>query len=230
MWGGVWKDFFSLLFPECCVACQTDLVRGEDFVCTLCAFHMPYTHFHRYLDNNSAKQLWGRIPFDAVTSFLFFAEKSRVERIIYHLKYLNKPRLAHKLGQAYGNILFEFGWQPGADFLVPVPLHPKKHKKRGYNQSEAFANGLANTWGVPVRNDVLLRRDDQGSQTGRNRLDRSRSLSTAMSLKTSDGLEGKHLVLVDDVLTTGATLEACASELIKIPGVRLSAVTIARKI
>lgn len=229
MWGRAWKDFFNLLFPDCCVGCERSLVQGEVVICLYCRFLLPYTNFHHHPSNDSAKQLWGRVYLSGLTSFLFFRDKSKVERMIYHLKYRGKKDIAYQLGLEYGRILMISGWNAPIDVLVPVPLHRKKHKKRGYNQSAIFAQGLSAELQVPVDELVLKRVIDQGSQTNRNRIDRSVFLEEALQLGSFAGLEGKHIVLVDDVLTTGATLEACATELLKIPGIKVSAITLARK-
>ncbi|MBC8051508.1 MAG: ComF family protein [Sphingobacteriaceae bacterium] len=220
------EDFFSLFFPRLCAGCGKNLFKNEEVICTDCVYHLPYTDFHHDHDNAAARQLWGRIPFNHAYAFVYFYKGSRVQNLMHQLKYNNKPEVAFKLGEMYGLKLK--GTRPIENLaaIIPVPLHPAKQKKRGYNQSEFFAKGLAQSLDIPVNTD-LYRNIFTDTQTRKSRFVRYENMKNVFVVKNSTGLENKHVLLVDDVITTGATLEACANELLKINGLKISIATIA---
>jgi ComF family protein len=220
------EDFFSLFFPQLCSGCGKSLFKNESVICTDCVYNLPYTDFHKDSDNAVAKQLWGRIPFTAAFAFLHFHKGSRVQSLMHQLKYNNKPEVAFKLGEMYGAQLHSSDGVKSFDVIIPVPLHPAKEKKRGFNQSDFFARGLSQTLNIPV--DLSLRRKVfTDTQTRKSRFVRYENMKDVFVLPHSTSLEGKHVLLVDDVITTGATIEACAVELLKITGLKVSIATIA---
>ncbi|MGX5688796.1 ComF family protein [Arcticibacter tournemirensis] len=221
------SDFFSLFFPELCPACGRGLVKNESVVCTECRFHLPYTNSHLQPDNPIARQFWGRFPFEYAMAYLYFYQNSKVQKLIHQLKYNHKPEVGHWLGQTYGNQIRDFIRIDPPDIIVPVPLHKSRERKRGYNQSERIASGLSTVLGIPVDSESLLRNLATSTQTKKSRFFRSENMMSAFSIVRPENLQGKHLLIVDDVITTGATVEACALTLLSIPGVRISIAAIA---
>lgn len=219
-------DFFSLFFPNLCSGCGKSLFRNEAVICTDCIYHLPYTDFHLDKENPVAKQLWGRIAFHSAYAYLHFQKGLRVQNLMHQLKYNNKPEVAQKLGEMYGAVLKQSEAVQTVDALVPVPLHPAKKRSRGYNQSEYFARGLAQSLGIPLELS-LERKIFTDTQTKKSRFVRYQNMKDVFAVEHLHTLENKHVLLVDDVITTGATIEACARELLKINNLQLSIATIA---
>ena len=215
-----------MFFPQLCSGCNKNLFKNEASICTDCLYHLPYTNFHLDVENAVARQLWGRIPFNAAYSFVHFHKGSRVQNLMHQLKYNNKPEVAFKLGEVYGLKLLNSESVKTLNAIIPVPLHPAKKKRRGYNQSELFAMGLAQSLNLPVDLN-LSRRVHTDTQTKKSRFVRYENMKEVFTVSNSASLEHKHVLLVDDVITTGATLEACALALLKIEGLSLSIATIA---
>lgn len=220
-------DLAALLFPPLCAGCREVLTTGEQYICTACWYHLPYTRFHNDPANRGAKQLWGRVPLQGVTAYLYFYESSRVQRIVHQLKYRNRPDIGVLIGRKFGAILRSTSPFNAADCIVPVPLHPRKHRHRGYNQSACFARGLSDTMQKPVIERGLRQCRRTPSQTKKDRYQRVQNNSRAFEVAEPALLSGKHILLVDDVLTTGATIEACAAVLLKDPSIRVSVATLA---
>ncbi len=222
--------FANLFFPNTCTGCDRLLNYREDLICTDCWYNMPYTDFHLKVDNGTARQLWGKVRVEAAASFVFFREESRVQRIMHHFKYRNTPRIGLIMGQRYGAILREVRRFAEVDIVIPVPLHPRKLQKRGYNQSDSFAYGLSEAMGKPAWCDGLLRMKSGDSQTRKTRFERYQNMRGTFAVSQPERIENRHVLLVDDVLTTGATIEACAEALLAHQGVRVSVVTIAKAV
>ncbi|MFC3200200.1 ComF family protein [Parapedobacter deserti] len=222
------NDLVSLFFPQTCAGCDVPLAYGEQLICTACWFHLPYTYAHLDSENASARQFWGRVKLEAAASYLYFKEASRVQQIIYHFKYKSRPELGLILGERYGELLKESPPFNRADVIVPVPLHPAKLRKRGYNQSALFAEGLCRAMQIPVAALCLARVKATRSQTQVNRYARHENMLEAFEIRDPEIIGGKHVLLADDVLTTGATIEACASVLLDAGAAKVSAVTIAK--
>lgn len=220
------KGFFSLFYPELCVGCSAPLYDHEQLICSYCWYNLPVTNFHRDSENASAKQLWGRVKLKNTTSYLYFGKGSNVQQILHHFKYFSKPEIGLMLGERYGKVLSETDFNT-ADVIVPVPLHPKKMKKRGYNQSAYFGKGLSESMHVPLIVNNLIRHTLAESQTTKKRYERYENMRTIFEVKNPETLVGKHVLLVDDVLTTGATIEACTQKLLEIPDVTVSVATLA---
>ncbi|WP_299285343.1 ComF family protein [uncultured Mucilaginibacter sp.] len=220
-------DFVSLIFPELCQACAKSLYRNEDLICADCLYHLPYTDFHLNADNTVAQQFWRRVPLEAAAALLYFSKGSRVQNLMHQLKYKNKPEVGVYLGKLAGKRLFENLIFSSADVIIPVPLHKQKQLKRGYNQSLSFAEGLSEKISIPVSIDNLIRVSSTESQTKKSRISRYENMKEVFSVKNPSTLIGKHILLVDDIITTGATLEACCNVLLEVPGVRISIASIA---
>ncbi len=221
------NDFISLIFPQVCATCGKSLYKNEMNICTYCIYQLPKTNFHLEEDNPIAKIFWGRINIQAATAFYGFNKGGRVQHLIHQLKYKGHKEIGVTVGKLYGFELKGNNKFNSVDVIVPVPLHPKKEKKRGYNQSAFFATGLATTMDTDTNFDILLRTIESETQTKKSRLSRWQNVETIFQLKNGASLKDKHILLVDDVVTTGATLEACAQTLMQIPNVKISIATIA---
>lgn len=227
----VWRHAFGsvteLFFPRLCLACREELVGQERTVCLACGYELPFTNFHCDPENPMAKQLWGRFPFSLAAAMLYFHKGSRVQNLIHQLKYRGRHEVGDYLGELYGKRLLPAGGFELPEMLVPVPLHPSRQRKRGYNQSEHFAAGLSRTLGVPVSSGNLCRGAATDSQTSKNRFTRYLNMKDIFRVNDVAALSGKSIWLADDVITTGSTVEACAGVLLQVPGVRVGIVTIA---
>lgn len=209
------QDLIGLLFPDLCCGCGVDIYHGESYICSKCLFTIPYTDYHLYSDNKVAKQFWGRIPFNAAMALLYFKKGGKVQNIIHNLKYKNQQGLGLKLGLMIAEQLKVAPNYTNIDLIIPVPLHKKKKRSRGYNQSELIANGIAAELNIQMNSDTLIRTVTTDTQTKKGRYMRFKNMETVFSIKNKENLIDKHVLLVDDVITTGATIEACAIELHK---------------
>lgn len=222
------KDAISLLFPDLCIGCNERLVNQEKYLCLSCSYDLPITNHHLDTDSLVDRRLKARLPVSKVSSYLYFTGGSRVQRIIHHIKYQNGFALAHYLGRQYGDILKDSPLFKDIDIIIPVPLHKKRQRQRGYNQSEYIARGLAEALGAEVSSDNLIRLHHQKSQTkSKGRYERFENMKDMFSVVNPKQFENKNILLVDDVLTTGATVEACGMALLEVPNIQLSIVTLA---
>lgn len=203
-------DFWALFFPELCGACGNNLYRGEQEICSACIYKLPLTGFHEDADNKVARQSWGRVHFLQAGAYLHFKKGGRVQALMHQLKYRKREELGVRLGELYGRDLANAKRFVKPDLLIPVPLHPKKLKIRGYNQSEAIAKGMGKALNIEVSTRHLLRDLFTETQTKKSRFSRFENMQEAFIVKNSEELKGTHLMLIDDVMTTGSTLEACA--------------------
>ncbi|OKS89516.1 ComF family protein [Mucilaginibacter polytrichastri] len=224
---GYLADFLSLLFPQLCEACNEKLSGQEKLICTNCLYHLPYTNFHQQADHIVAQQFWGKIALEASYALFYFTKGGKVQRLMHHLKYKNKPQIGTLLGQIAGNQLVVNDKLKSVDVIIPVPLHPSRMRKRGYNQSEHFANGLAERLKAIVSAKNLVRSKATETQTQKSRYARFENVKSVFVIKNPEALAGKHILLVDDIMTTGSTLESCGQILLQIEGVKLSIATIA---
>ena len=210
-----WKDFIDLIFPRNCPLCKQALFDFEPCLCTICQGMLPRANFHlRPYDNELTSKLQGLMPVHRVMAFLRFTKKGKSQALLHLLKYKNKPELGEELGRLYGLSLLEKGFAGFWDALVAVPLHPLKKQRRGYNQSECFARGLSKVLGIPYR-ELLVRRKFTTTQTNKSRLERLENVDDVFALNDGQVTQGLRILLVDDILTTGATLCACAQTLLQ---------------
>ena len=221
-------DFVAIFFPRECACCGCVLRYQEKFICIACDFHLPYTNFHEYSDNDTARQLWGKVPVEEACSFLILQKESRVERLIYQIKYNNQPLLAEYFGFQYGLKLLDSASYQHLDAIIPIPLHPGKLRKRGYNQSSYFGRGLSRAMGIPLQEDALIRKKATITQTGQDRLSRYENVEDVFACEHMPALYGKHILLVDDVLTTGATIVSAALAIQQAWACKVSVATLAR--
>lgn len=210
----LWKDFLHLFFPETCCVCSSIPDETLRFLCAGCRMKLPYTRFEQdacqYMSNPAAQMLAGRLPLSFVISFLFFQKKGSVQKILHAIKYRGLADLAFELGYLFGERISKTPLAASLDVLLPVPLHPARLRQRGYNQSELLARGIALGVGgrAIVVHDAIVRSSYTESQTRKSLLSRWHNVASAFTLRQPALLAGRSLVLVDDVLTTGATIEA----------------------
>ncbi|MCM0246592.1 ComF family protein [Bacteroides fragilis] len=221
-------SFWSLLFPRCCVVCGSPLSRGEECLCICCNINLPRTGFHLRKDNPVECLFWGRIPgLKRASSFLFYRKGSDFRRILHLLKYGGYKELGEVMGRYMAAELSSGGFFDGVDMIIPVPLHRKKQKLRGYNQSEWIARGIASVTGIPLCAECMIREKNTETQTRKSTFERWENVEGIFRLCDTVHFEGKHVLLVDDVLTTGATTVACASAFARVSGIRISVLTLA---
>jgi ComF family protein len=223
------SDFIQLIYPNICAACGLPLEKGERCICTQCLADLPFTHFHLYEDNPVAQIFWGRIKIEMGTALLYFHKKGRTQNLLHNLKYKNRKDVGFYLGQLLGNQIKENQIFLSCHFIVPIPLHPNKLKKRGYNQAECFALGISDILNIPVMSDIVVRKIETSTQTKKTRTERWLNVAEAFKVNYSDKFVSKHFLIVDDVVTTGATIEACAQAILsEIPGSKISVAVIAK--
>jgi ComF family protein len=220
-------DFISLLFPKICAACGNSLWKQEETVCLSCEFHLPRTNFHLALENPISQLFWGRVSLESAAAFLYFNKGSKVQRLIHQLKYKGRKDIGIYFGRQYGQHLRYSLFFQTVQLIVPVPLHSKKLLQRGYNQSEQFAIGLGETMKIPVDPYAICRKKETETQTKKSRFRRWQNVAEVFDVTNPGPMEMKHVLLVDDVITTGATLESCIHVLSSIHGIRISVATIA---
>lgn len=220
-------DLFAIFFPRTCAACETTLLKHERVICSYCEYNLPRTGFHNDADNPVSRAFWGRANIERAASFFYFNKGSKVQTAIHKLKYKGHREVGLRFGELYGKELQKVPAFETVALIVPVPLHPKRKRKRGYNQSECFAEGLAMTMNATINTKALIRTVASQTQTKKSRMSRWDNVSEIFEVKRPEELAGKHILLVDDVMTTGATLEACAMRILAVPGTRVSIATIA---
>jgi ComF family protein len=220
-------DFVSMLFPELCAACRESLVVNEHLLCTDCRYNLPYTNFHLQPDNIVARQFWGKINLEAAFALFYFTKGGKIQNMMHQFKYNGMQQIGNLLGSIAAEQLTKNEIFNTVEFIIPVPLHKKRLRERGYNQSTCFAEGLATKLNTVVEDNNLVRVKSTETQTHKSRFARFENMQEVFIIKDPERLINKHVLLVDDVITTGSTLEACGEQLLKIEGLRLSIATIA---
>lgn len=223
----LWDDFISLLFPRLCYGCGNHLLRNESLICTECYVVIPRTGFHLVDDNPVARLFWGRCLIEKAAAFSYYNKGSRIRQLIHNLKYKGIKDLGNELGRIYGSSLEESDFCMGINIILPVPLHPARKRRRGYNQSDLISSGISEATGIPYNDGLLSRITPTSTQTRRSRYDRWANVEGVFHVNMPEDLKDKHILLVDDVITTGSTIESCANELLKIEGVKVSVVALA---
>ncbi|MCX7954379.1 MAG: ComF family protein [Bacteroidales bacterium] len=223
------NDFIKLFFPELCKSCGTNLLRNEKYICTTCLSELPFTNYHKYIENPVHQIFWGRIKIEFATSLFYFSKHSKVQTLLHRLKYEGDKSVGYFLGELLGQKLSESSFFNDVNYIVPVPLHPKKIIRRGYNQSQIISEGISKIINKPVAN-IIERITETQTQTKKTRIERWTNVSDVFRLKIIDKEKyyNKHFLIVDDVITTGATIEACANTLISLENAKVSVATIAK--
>lgn len=222
------SDLFNLFYPNVCLACSQKLLKGEDIICFRCESELPQTRNWLEADNGLVKRFWGRVPLQGAATLYHFHKGNMVQHLLHQLKYKGRQEIGEHIGKVFGEQLA----QPDSiiknvDLIVPVPLHWKRLKTRGYNQCDSFALGLSLAMNVPWSSTALERTHENISQTKKKRYDRWGNVAEIFSVSDAEQLKDKHVLLVDDVVTTGATSEACLQTILKTPGTQASFVAIA---
>jgi ComF family protein len=221
------KGLGQLVYPRLCMGCNKPLLEEEEILCLNCnVYNIPRTAYHHIAENETAMRFAGRIPVQGATSFAYFANEGLLQHLLHELKYNDREDIGVYLGRQLGYDLQQTNWASAIDAIVPVPLHPEKEKLRGYNQSQRIAEGMGSVLGLPVMAAAVSRVRNTDSQTQKSREERIENMKEAFSVTEPQKVQGKHLLVIDDVLTTGATIETCALALLAIPGVTISVATI----
>lgn len=217
----------DILYPRHCIVCKHELKTKEYDICTKCNNDFPYTYYWSWRENPAEKILWGRCHFEFVCPLFFYRKESEYKELIHRIKYSNDTDLAYKLGALLGNKLMETKLLDNIDYIVPVPLHKKKKRKRGYNQSEIIARGISSITKIKVDTTVLKREHFTKTQTKIDVGNKWENVEGAFSITDYLLYRDRHILLIDDVLTTGATSEACWNALIEIKNIKVSLATLA---
>jgi ComF family protein len=221
------KNLINLLFPKLCKACEALLLEQEDHICSMCRHQLPLTNHHLNAKNETMMKFYGSIPLEFACSMLYFQKDGKVQRLIHALKYKNQQEIGTVLGNWYAPKLENLIKNSNVTHVIPVPLHKKRLKTRGYNQIFTFCLALSEALNIVLLEDYLLRIHYSDTQTKKNSTDRAKITEELFATSTHNTLENPHFLLVDDVITSGATLIACSKVLLKIPNAKISIVTIA---
>ena len=225
------KTLFSstlhLFYPHVCTGCGSDLVEENNLLCLHCINDLPHTDFAKFSNNPIEKIFWGRIPVAAAHSEFYFAKESLIQHLIHQLKYKNNTAIGEYLGEQMGNTLLQSDRFNTIDYIIPLPLFADKERKRGYNQAKVIGDGLSAIMNVPVLTNNVVRRRFTETQTRKHRIERWENVADSFIINDPSALQGKSVLLIDDVITTGATLEACGSIITQVEGVKLYIATLA---
>lgn len=226
--GTLVDSLLDIAYPELCLLCENPLSRDETCLCHECLYHFPRTQFNSYTNNKSAELFYGKLPFEKAVSGFTYIKESPLQTALELLKYKGHKKLGRVLGSLVGLPLQQGGFFNDIDLLVPVPLHPKKYRKRGYNQSEWIAKGISDVSGLPINTGTLLRMTDNKTQTRKQVFERWKNVSSVFTLSSGEPFTNKHILLIDDVLTSGSTLEACGRTVLSAEGSRISFLSVAK--
>lgn len=221
------KELLNVFFPDLCLICDNNLTFNEETLCTFCRVDLPFTNFSSESNNVAERTFYGRIKLEAVTSLLFYRKKGKTQQLIHQLKYKNQQKIGALTALMLAEELKNNPRFNDLDGVIIVPMHPKKERKRGYNQVTVFGKTLAKELKIPFIENILVKTSATTSQTFKSRLQRFQDFEGKFHLTNITELENKHILLVDDVITTGATIESCAIELFKTKNIKISIATIA---
>src|SRR5882762_7360403 len=213
-WVRLLSDFTSLFFPEYCLGCSSGLVKGEEILCTRCIIDLPRTGYEFMNENPVKEKFIGRLPLRYAVAFLKFRKTGIVQHLLHQLKYNNHPEVGRRLGIFFGKEMKDQGLDNEFDMIVPMPLHDSRQRKRGYNQSTMFAQGLKQSLEKPCYDNIVIRAINTSTQTRKNKAERWENVKHAFRVQDSTLTQNKRILLVDDIITTGASLEACGLELL----------------
>jgi ComF family protein len=220
------EAFIHLLYPHICAGCGSDLLSAHNLICLNCLQALPETQFHLFPGNPVETAFYGRLPVQHATAQYYFTKESLMQILLHELKYKGNKKLGIFLGRLMGEQMMQAERFAGVDALVPLPLHASREKKRGFNQAELICKGMASVWDKPVLNQLVLRNTNTESQTKKGRIDRWKNMEGKFEIKDPSMLSAQHILLVDDVITTGATLEACGQSLLDAGLEKLSVATL----
>lgn len=221
------KALLNLFFPRLCNGCNALLLNNEVIICVKCRHELPLTYHHQIPNNEIMTKFYGILPIEQANAMLYFHAEGIVQELIHNLKYRKQQEIGSLLGNMYAYQLKESNKVPNVDFIIPTPIHKKRLQQRGYNQVTTFCNALSNELQIPVESELLFRTKHTSSQTKKTGAKRSEIKARDFEIKYKDHHMGKHYLLIDDVITSGATIEACAKALLTIPESKVSILSIA---
>lgn len=217
---------FHLFYPHNCIGCGSDVIDKETFICLDCINDLPHTNFSMHANNPVEKKFWGKLALTSAMSQFYFSKVSIIQNIIHEFKYRSNREAGHYLGRLMGESLVNSN-RFNVDTIIPIPLFEKKEKQRGFNQAAILCKGISEVMNINVLENIVTRIVHTETQTKKHRAERWQNVEKSFFVTKPELLEGKHILLVDDVITTGSTLEACGSQILKVNGVRLSIATLA---
>ena len=218
---------FHLFFPQICIGCGSDFIDKDTFLCLECINELPHTNFAMHANNPVEVNFWGRLPISAAMCELYFTKGSMMQNLVHEFKYKGNQEMGIYLGNLIGKSLDKSNRFKDIDLIIPLPLFSEKERRRGYNQAKILCDGIAEITGVPVLTKNVVRIVNTETQTRKKRLQRWINVEKTFRVSSPEELEGKHILLVDDVITTGSTLEACASEILKVKNTKVSLAALA---
>ncbi len=223
----IFADTLHLFYPHVCTGCGSDLVQTDQLLCLRCVSNLPHTNYAQHAGNPIEKIFWGRVPLVAAHSEFYFSKESLIQHIIHQLKYKGNQDIGIYLGEILGRSLLNSNRFSGIDYLIPLPLYADKERKRGYNQAAVICRGMSGVMNVPVLTGNVTRQRYTETQTKKHRTERWENVADSFIVNDMEGLKGKNVLLIDDVITTGATLEACGQSILQATDVRLSVAALA---
>lgn len=223
----LFESLIQTLFPKNCAGCNQSFRGQEEILCLSCITHLPISNTWFQKENIVYQKLYGRFPFENACCFLFFTQSGISQKLIHLLKYKSRKDIAFYLGHLFGEHLKESSWIKNIDYIIPVPIHKQKRNLRGFNQSQLLAKGLSESLQIPILKDVLIKHKHTSSQTRKTHQERIENVKNVFEVQNKNILLDKHILLIDDVLTTGATLESCSNTILKIQNTRISFATLA---
>ncbi len=227
MIGDWFRAGIALFYPPTCIVCGEPIAHRTAGLCMRCHIGLPRTHLHKELDNRSERLFWGKVHLERVSAFCYYHKGDRFAHLLHLLKYKNRKDVGLIMGRMMGEELSQSGFFTDIDIIVPVPLHVKKKRQRGYNQSEVLAAGVSQVTGLPVQSGGVVRNRYTDTQTRKTVFERWDNVKNVFMVQNSELFCSKHILLIDDVLTTGATCAACADALLQVEGVRVSILVLA---
>ncbi|MBK6544970.1 MAG: ComF family protein [Saprospiraceae bacterium] len=222
-----WERILDIFYPVLCIVCGHRTHSAAELYCMDCQYQLHPTGMYKHKENEFTAHFMGRTELESGAALYYYIKGGRFQQAIQLLKYKNRADIGLRLGAFYGMLLRDFEPYRSVDLIIPVPLHPKRQIQRGYNQSAMISQGLSSSMHIPWKEDILTRKKETYTQTEKNRQERLRNMQSVFELNNAAEIQGKHILLVDDILTTGATLEACASVLKKAKSVKISMATLA---
>jgi ComF family protein len=223
----MFKSLLNLFFPVICAGCNAALLSNENVICTACRHQIPMTSHHLIPENEAFNKFYGKLPVEFVATMCYFHKKGIVQEMIHKLKYKGHEEIGDAVGNWYAEDLKALDIIKNIDEIIPVPLHKKRLRSRGYNQVTAFGKALSESLSIPYNDQLLVRKIYSKTQTKKDRTGRATNSQSVFDVEFSENNHHKHYLIIDDVLTTGATLESCGRAIAKIPGAKISIVCMA---
>lgn len=223
----IFEDILNIIFPKVCCVCGAGLTKNEEIICFHCRSELPKMNFSNVKDNELVNRFYGKLSIDFGLAYLNFHKSGITQKLLHQFKYNNYPEIGKLIGNWVGHELLKNKISDKIDIIIPVPLHPRKERKRGYNQSQYFANGISEITKIPTEFKTLQRLYYEESQTHKSKEQRWKSVENAFRIVDKVSVDSKNVLLVDDVITTGATLEACGHQIMKNGAAGISIATLA---